>query len=460
MPAPDRPTPPPNRGFLNELFPVDPREVVGGLYSLGTQGVGNAVGWGAGKLGVPSPDLLGRDVTAILDQPVSGGLPHPSPELLAAAPLAIGARRLKTGGKAAKEDASVASTLAARAEPPAAPGAGTGVPNLPTPHSVGDTPSPPTSETGFTAYHGSPHTFDQFDINKIGTGEGAQAYGHGLYFADAEDTAKSYRPRGITYEGQPVSQNWQNSALEFLDPKIYQQQGAQAAIAEAKTRMADMAGFYRKTNLDQGPNLYDNALKRLNEVDPSKIGQTGSMYQVGINADPTRFLDWEKPFAGQHPDVQQAINNLWTDKGGSLEGRTNPPFVASSSGDNGEAIHAAIATTYGSAGDADPQAAASAALASKGIPGIKYLDQGSRDAGTGTSNYVLFGDQGIDILKRYGLIPIAGAPLAYPLSPIDTAQPTPPAGPADQPTPQPIAGTPDYDAFWRRLQAQQGRLTD
>ena len=30
---------------------------------------------------------------------------------------------------------------------------------------------------GFIAYHGSPHDFDKFDMSKIGTGEGAQAYG-------------------------------------------------------------------------------------------------------------------------------------------------------------------------------------------------------------------------------------------------------------------------------------------
>ncbi|CAB4145377.1 hypothetical protein UFOVP473_1, partial [uncultured Caudovirales phage] len=43
---------------------------------------------------------------------------------------------------------------------------------------------------GITAYHGSPHSFDRFSLDKIGTGEGAQAYGHGLYFAQSEDVAK------------------------------------------------------------------------------------------------------------------------------------------------------------------------------------------------------------------------------------------------------------------------------
>src|SRR6478752_1118967 len=37
---------------------------------------------------------------------------------------------------------------------------------------------------GIKAYHSSPHDFDKFDLKKIGTGEGAQVYGHGLYFAE------------------------------------------------------------------------------------------------------------------------------------------------------------------------------------------------------------------------------------------------------------------------------------
>jgi hypothetical protein len=52
---------------------------------------------------------------------------------------------------------------------------------------------PPAEETGIDAYHGSPHEFEQFDSSKIGTGEGAQAYGHGLYFAEHEPIAKGYR---------------------------------------------------------------------------------------------------------------------------------------------------------------------------------------------------------------------------------------------------------------------------
>ncbi|WP_434127511.1 hypothetical protein, partial [Enterococcus faecium] len=65
---------------------------------------------------------------------------------------------------------------------------------------------------GITAYHGSPHDFDKFSLDKIGTGEGAQAYGHGLYFADAEDVARGYRDRiaganWIDKRGVPIRTN-------------------------------------------------------------------------------------------------------------------------------------------------------------------------------------------------------------------------------------------------------------
>jgi hypothetical protein len=45
------------------------------------------------------------------------------------------------------------------------------------------------------AYHGSSHDFDKFSMEKIGTGEGSQSFGPGLYFAENPKTADSYRPR-------------------------------------------------------------------------------------------------------------------------------------------------------------------------------------------------------------------------------------------------------------------------
>jgi hypothetical protein len=42
------------------------------------------------------------------------------------------------------------------------------------------------------------------------------------------------------------------------------------------------------------------------------------------------------------------------------------------------------------------------------VPGIKYLDQGSRDSGEGTRNYVVFDDSLIEIVRKYGIAALVG----------------------------------------------------
>ena len=44
-----------------------------------------------------------------------------------------------------------------------------------------------------SAWHGSPHDFDTFDLGAIGTGEGNQAHGWGLYFAKDKKVSKLYK---------------------------------------------------------------------------------------------------------------------------------------------------------------------------------------------------------------------------------------------------------------------------
>jgi hypothetical protein len=71
--------------------------------------------------------------------------------------------------------------------------------------------TPEVKPQGILAYHGSPYDFEKFDTSKIGTGEGAQAYGHGLYFAGNEGVATQYRNKlaerpEVLVGGQPVNQ--------------------------------------------------------------------------------------------------------------------------------------------------------------------------------------------------------------------------------------------------------------
>lgn len=264
----------------------------------------------------------------------------------------------------------------------------------------------PSIEKSIVAYHGSPHSFDRFDLSKIGSGEGAQAFGHGLYFADNEGVARSYRD-ALQHKApvEPIQASGGPAAL------------IQNAIREARKfpeeeRMAALNNWLHETEgMASGkfapPEMLENVkeAKRLiasGEVNPN-LTNGGSMYQVRINADPEHFLDWDKPLSAQSPHVQQAIQpRLETLKSAGAQFSEDP---------TGQTLWRA-AHPQGGVDVTDfnigPAAQGSQILREAGIPGIKYLDQGSRGAGEGSRNYVVFDDKMIDILKKYGLVGLLG----------------------------------------------------
>jgi hypothetical protein len=251
----------------------------------------------------------------------------------------------------------------------------------------GDVPPP-----GIVAYHGSPHSFDQFDTSKIGTGEGNQAFGHGLYFAEKEGTAQSYRD-ALATDPRDTLNNYLRGIMNFHapdDPAITadaiknglsnhddlamrQLGGNDAAIKDITTILRGYdpnSGSHSQAAMD--------AYGRLDKVMPQ--GLPGSMYQVNIGADPEHFLDWDKPLSEQHPVVQDVIGKL------GIAQNYKPETVT------GEYLARSLGSSEGAQ-----------QLREAGIPGIRYLDQGSRGAGQGTHNYVVFDAATIDILRKYGL---------------------------------------------------------
>ena len=130
--------------------------------------------------------------------------------------------------------------------------------------------------SGIRAYHGSPYDFDRFDMSKIGTGEGAQSYGHGLYFAENPEVAASYKkpPVGSDYA--------QVAAKNALDRFSGDNPQAIAYLEDLAKKSTDLGGDAR--------GYYGAArLLRAGAVPPSR------MYEVNINAHPDEFLDWDKP---------------------------------------------------------------------------------------------------------------------------------------------------------------------
>lgn len=280
---------------------------------------------------------------------------------------------------------------------------------------------------GIRAFHGSPHDFDKFSMEKIGTGEGAQAYGHGLYFADSEDTARYYRdsimdsrgPRPVKYAGQDfVAGDLRRRTLEEID-KL----GKEAALANLEKSIRFNDGYAP----DQA-NLQRIILEWARGIDPSQLDvPKGSMYEVNIKADPDTMLDWDLPLSQQSERVQQALRRAGVEYGdmpgqpptndpdwGDIGKEAIPPYRYDPTG--GELVAGArpFMGTHVSGGAHMKNA--EQRLRSAGVPGIKYLDQGSRAAGAGSRNYVVFDDSLIDIVRKFGLaLPLAGAGLAQPL---------------------------------------------
>ena len=57
------------------------------------------------------------------------------------------------------------------------------------------------------AWHGSPHDFDRFDLGAIGTGEGAQVHGWGLYFAANREMSEGYIERLSDVIGHEIAKD-------------------------------------------------------------------------------------------------------------------------------------------------------------------------------------------------------------------------------------------------------------
>jgi len=292
-------------------------------------------------------------------------------------------------------------------------------------------------EGGIKAFHGSPHSFERFDPSKIGTGEGAQAYGHGLYFAENEGVARGYRDQLAGF-----NLSFPNKAAEDLFaslPAAHQanlqrmvMNGAKPAEVKAMLQsLSDGARSHAESFAETGRRTADygpdggyaaaEAAAKLAAMRPIKSVPTGHMYEVDINADPDRMLHWDKPLSEQSQHVRDALSKLspelMTHLQGTLRGALdNPNGPAATRFATGDRIYRELADAHSRmAGDPTfyetPQGkavkssieGAAQTLREAGIPGIRYLDQNSRAAGEGTHNLVMFDADTINLLRKYGI---------------------------------------------------------
>ena len=287
-----------------------------------------------------------------------------------------------------------------------------------------------------TAWHGSPHKFTKFDMSKIGTGEGAQAYGHGIYAAENPGVAKDYQKK-------LASRDFENPDGSVFDPfehlvnrnvraTLQKTDGdVKATIDRANELIKNIPGT-------QGAEYAQKDIDVLSKLQGLKRSE-GNLYKVDIPDDQiAKMLDWDKPLSGQphlqglarkyFPDeyegvmrrgtVRQELDSLVDqykqsgDKAPIDSIRRSPDAIQkrfselakehsqlSGGPESGESFYRQLGNKL-KPGEDYSQDEVSRMLNESGIPGIKYLDGGSRSGGQGTSNFVLFADDIAKILER------------------------------------------------------------
>jgi hypothetical protein len=330
---------------------------------------------------------------------------------------------------------------------------------------------PPTpDEPGIIAFHGSGADFDEFRLEMIGTGEGAQAYGYGLYFTDSEDIARFYKDavggsgyKKLDYNADAhASQSITDVNFKDVDGyRSYPIDKAQDLIKSAlKTQRFNVEPDEKALNIFEMTFERDGALQIdmrdgtsvsfLKNFDGDELTVTplkkaeGKIYKVGLAPKPDELLDYDLPLSQQPRPVQKQIENLVGDLlAGEPEAYNNFDFqaLAAIKGDTksnwmGQKIPP---EGYSPTGDdllrdlkkffesqdfqnelyGRGDRLASELMTQFGIPGIKYRASGSRGAATADEaaerNYVIFDDKAVNILEKYGIagpVLVTGAGMA------------------------------------------------
>ena len=257
-------------------------------------------------------------------------------------------------------------------------------------------------------YHGTPHRFPateanplgEFDASKIGTGEGAQAYGHGIYLAESPGVAESYKQ--MAPQMLPVGKYAPNEESAYYAARVVRQMGSPEKAIEKLAGTGKSQEFVKA--------IKDGSYKRFYDELPQ-----ASLYKADLPDEMIdRMLDWDKPINQQSAAIQGALKFEVVKDPEFAQGLSDSKWLLKLNNKviNGydtrkEAIMSANESTAGQIFNTMNQVQSPSKVAefykNAGIPGIKYLDAGSRgQGGSGTRNFVVFPgeEKKVRILER------------------------------------------------------------
>ena len=252
---------------------------------------------------------------------------------------------------------------------------------------------------GIDAWHGSPYEFENFSMDKMGTGEGAQAYGHGLYFAENSDVAgqykhdltinQQYNSSGVNDKNYARALDSNLSAGEFdTFEVIARKQGAQGTPESLADEFFDIHSEWQP--LKDNPSEYEN-IRKFAEDYQGNLPQ-GSLYNVNLNVNPEDLLDLDATLSQQPKKVQDMWQKFAKSRKGKASAKENeiedirnlvPRYGNEITGEDiRQAIYSGQPANFNHnySSNIAPQEnkMTSEYLQRQGIKGIRYLDGASR----------------------------------------------------------------------------------
>ena len=318
---------------------------------------------------------------------------------------------------------------------------------------IAEVQAPTENQPGIIAFHGSGADFDRFRLDKIGTGEGNQAFGYGLYFTESEDIAKFYKANvgsgnEVTYKGKTVvdldsdSASYEENIAHMIGQKDNKKDQRRVLNNELSSMMNSLSGIEQaikdfNTNPTINPlkfrdlpltiddaerikNDFAERVSALNEIeknfDTIKTKPKGKLYEVGLTPKPEELLDYDVPLGEQNEFIKTRLKKVVEEI--NLDDAVNLGFDPFEIGE-AQALKKAkenmldpersvISFLNDWAVFRGKQSTAEKLLDKYGIKGIKYKANqgvGARNVPEiGKNNFVIFDENLINILAKYGIV--------------------------------------------------------
>lgn len=233
------------------------------------------------------------------------------------------------------------------------------------------------------AYHGSPYTFDHFDLGAIGTGEGAQGHGWGLYFAQDKQIAKTYKDTLSHHMYGDNDLQFNEEALNKLYSTLSDKAHTEADYDKLSVIENILITHTEDDVLNNSDEMFDTEAikwwKTQRERYLNKEYKESTLFEVDIPEDDV-LLDEKRNINEQPKKVQQAVRKMYR----SLGYKTSALKYVT-----GKEFYDTVAAEKGG------QKEASEFINEHGIKGITY------DGGNDGKCFVVFDDKAIQIINRY-----------------------------------------------------------